>query len=126
MKARLPELLLAALAVVLAVGGVVGLTQDREVPAAAPAVAGSTDVAIEGYLFGPKALTVPVGSTVTWTQSDATKHTVTGGDAASKGLLDSENLAEGDTYEVSFDEVGAFAYFCVFHPNMQGTITVEG
>ena len=126
MKARLPELLLAAVAVALAVGGVVGLAQDREAPAAAPAVAGSTDVAIQGYLFGPKALTVPVGSTVTWTQSDATKHTVTGGDATAKVLLDSENLAEGDTYEVSFEEVGSFAYFCVFHPNMQGTITVEG
>ena len=42
------------------------------------------------------------------------------------GPLESPDLDTDATYEVTFDEAGAFAYICKFHPNMQGTITVEG
>jgi plastocyanin len=51
---------------------------------------------------------------------------VTGRDAASKLVLDSENLRDADTSEATFDAAGSYEYFCVFHPNMQGTITVAG
>jgi plastocyanin len=122
---RIPELLLAALAAALVVGGAVALAQDRDEPAA-EAAPGATEVAISGFLFGPKELTVPAGATVTWTSSDDTQHTVTGRDAAAKGILDSENLRSADTYAATFDAPGSYEYFCVFHPNMQGTITVEG
>jgi plastocyanin len=122
---RPPELLLAVLAAALVVGGVVAFAQDREEPAA-EAAPGGTDVAIAGFLFGPKQLTVQVGDTVTWTSSDDTQHTVTGRDPATKETLDSEGLRQADTYEATFDVPGAYEYFCVFHPNMQGTITVEG
>lgn len=119
-----PEVVLAVLAGVLVVGGVFGLAQGRDEPAPAPP--GSTEVAISGFLFGPKELSVRAGDTVTWTNEDSTLHTITGKDAASKASLDSENLRNTETYEVTFTDAGAYQYFCVFHPNMQGTITVEG
>ncbi|MEQ1786092.1 MAG: cupredoxin family copper-binding protein [Acidimicrobiales bacterium] len=115
---------MAVLAGALVVGGVIGLAQQRDEPAPAPP--GSTEVAISGFLFGPKELSVRPGDTVTWTNQDNTMHTITGKDAAAKASLDSENLRNADTYEVTFTDAGAFQYFCVFHPNMQGTITVEG
>jgi plastocyanin len=122
---RLPELLVAALSAALVVGGAVALVQDRDEPAPPPAP-GGTEVAIAGFQFGPKDLTVQVGDTVTWTSSDDTQHTVTGRDPATKGVLDSESIRRSGTYAATFDAAGAYPYFCVFHPNMQGTITVEG
>jgi len=113
------------LAAGLVVGGALAVAQDRPDPAA-PAAPGSTEVAIAGFQFGPKELTVHVGDTVTWTSSDNTQHTVTGADPATKEVLDSESLRAAGTYEATFDTAGAYAYLCVFHPNMQGTITVEG
>ena len=124
-RPKAPELVVAVLAVALVVGGAVAFTQDRDEPdvAAAP---GSLDVAIAGFLFGPKELTVGVGDTVTWTSADDTQHTVTGRDGDAKATLDSESIRQEGTYEATFDAPGSYEYFCVFHPNMQGTITVEG
>ena len=116
---------MAVLAAGLVVGGVVGLAQGRDEPVADPAP-GGTEVAIAGFLFGPEALTVRVGDTVTWTSSDDTQHTVTGRDGEAKATLDSESMRKDGTYAATFDGPGAYEYFCVFHPNMQGTITVEG
>ena len=50
-------------------------------------------------------------------------HTVTGVDG---DLLESPDLGDGATYEVTFEAPGSFEYICKFHPNMQGTIVVEG
>jgi plastocyanin len=124
-RPKAPEVVLAVLAAALAVGGTVALTQDRDEPAA-DAAPGSTEVAIAGFLFGPKQLTVRVGDTVTWTSADDTQHTVTGRDATAKAVLDSESIRQAGTYAATFEASGSYEYFCVFHPNMQGTITVEG
>ena len=116
---------MALLAAALVVGGAVAVARDRDEPAATSAP-GGTEVAIAGFLFGPKELTVQVGDTVTWTSSDDTQHTVTGRDPATKATIDSESLRQTDVYRATFEAAGAYEYFCVFHPNMQGTITVEG
>ena len=119
------ELLVAVLSAALVVGGAVALAQDRGDPAVPPA-SGGTEVAIAGFQFGPKELTVRAGATVRWTSSDDTQHTVTGRDPSTKAVLDSESIRGSGTYEATFDAPGAYEYFCVFHPNMQGTITVQG
>ena len=75
-------------------------------------------VEIEGFAFGPDAVTVAAGATVTWTNLDSATHTVTqNGDA----LLDSPDIADGDTYEVTFEEAGTYEYFCKFHPAMRAS-----
>ena len=115
---RPPELVVSGLAFALLVGAAVGLT--RSSPEAAPAAPG--EVAIQGFAFGPDALTVGAGTTVTWTNLDSADHTVTQNGA----LLDSPDLATDDTYEVTFAEPGTYEYFCKFHPAMRAAITVEG
>ena len=61
------------------------------------------------------------GTTVTWTNSDSTQHTVTADD----GSFDSGVLAQGQTFSHTFDTAGTIAYHCTIHPNMQATVTVQ-
>ena len=84
--------------------------------------------------FRPDTLTVPIGTTVTWRQGDAGFHTVTSGTVrqdpagvtpTSDGRFDSGRVAEGDTFEHQFTEVGTYPYFCAVHPaTMRGEIAV--
>ncbi len=123
-----PELIVGLLAAALLVGSVVGLTRTRDEggetktpePAAGEAV---TAIEIVDFSFGPKEATVAVGDTLTWTNLDSAVHTVTGKEGET---LKSDDLSMDATYEVTFEEAGTFEYVCKFHPNMQGTITVEG
>jgi len=34
-------------------------------------------------------------------------------------------LSQGDSGDLTFDEPGEYAYFCIFHPFMEGSVTVE-
>jgi plastocyanin len=68
------------------------------------------------------ATTVGVGETVTVTNEDTVGHTWTAVD----GEFDSGNLAGGESFEHTFDEAGEFDFFCSIHPDMAGSITVEG
>lgn len=84
---------------------------------------GEGEVSIENFAFGPGDITVSVGDTVTWTNLESSVgHTTTSDD----GIWASEFLTPGDTFEVTFDEVGTFTYFCSVHPSMTATITVNG
>ena len=116
---KAPELVVTGLAVALLVGSVVGLTNTAG--GGGPVEPG--EVRIEGFSFGPDAVTVAPGATVTWTNFDDTNHTIT---QNGSDLLNSPDLGNGDTYDVRFAEPGTYAYFCKFHPAMQATITVEG
>ncbi len=90
--------------------------------------AGEMTVTIESFAYSPAELTVPVGTTVVWTNEDDVAHTVTAGtpDAPEPDLFDSGSLGSGESFSFTFDEPGSFAYFCTLHPNMRATITVEG
>lgn len=66
--------------------------------------------------------TVGLGETVTVTNEDSMVHTWTAVD----GEFDSGSLAEGESFEHTFDEAGEFDFFCSIHPTMTGSITVEG
>jgi plastocyanin len=84
-------------------------------PPAAPAAAA---IGIHDYAYDPATLSIPVGTTVSWTNHDADSHTVTGSG------LKSKSLAAGETYSFAFMQAGTFAYACALHPQMKGTITV--
>lgn len=85
---------------------------------ASPAAAGA--VTIVDFGFEPAALSVAVGSTVTWTNDGSAPHTVKWSD----GTSESPNLGSGATYERTFDAAGEYPYVCGIHGSMKGTITV--
>jgi plastocyanin len=80
-------------------------------------------VAIKGFVYIPETVTVPAGSSVAWTNQDNAPHTSTGiGDAVS--ALDSGAIIFGQTFTQAFDTPGTYPYYCVYHPNMLGTVVV--
>ena len=78
-------------------------------------------VDIKGFAYDQATLTISKGTTVTWTQHDSAVHTVT---SVSGNVLDSQNLAKGETFSYTFDETGTFEYYCTNHPSMKGTVIV--
>jgi plastocyanin len=77
--------------------------------------------------YDPISVNVAVGTTVTWTNNDATLHTAVSGDPSSgpSGAFDSGYLAKGKTFEHKFDTAGSFDYYCTLHPFMIGQIVVK-
>ena len=81
--------------------------------------AADQDVAISGSSFSPRTVTVNVGDSVTWTNSDAQAHTATG-DGWNTG-----DLGTGDSGTITFQSAGTFDYICGIHPAMTGTVIVR-
>ena len=78
-------------------------------------------MAIASFAFDPEALTVAIGSTVTWTNDDDVTHNVF---STASDVLASPDIGEGDTYEVTLDAAGTIEYQCDIHEYMKGSITV--
>ncbi|GAA4292430.1 cupredoxin family copper-binding protein [Mycobacterium paraffinicum] len=89
------------------------------VTAPAAPVSGN-QVNIDGFAFAPATLTVPVGTTVTWTNRDEEPHTV----AASDGSFHSPGMGTGATFTHTFSDAGTFDYVCSIHPMMRGSVVV--
>lgn len=90
------------------------------------AVGGDTTVTISGNSFGGD-ITIAAGSTVTWVNNDSVGHTVTNGEngsAAADALFD-EPVADGGTFEFTFDTPGVYQVTCRIHSSMNMTITVQ-
>ncbi len=88
-----------------------------------PSATAQFDIVISGFEFGPGEAVVAVGTEVVWTNNDGFEHSVVAdGDA----FPASPTLGEGETYRVTFTEPGTYTYICGIHPQMTGTIVVEG
>jgi len=79
----------------------------------------------EGLAFGPAAVAVSSGTTVTWEWTgEGGSHNVSG----SNGNFESETVGEeGHTFEHTFEESGTHTYVCTPHEavGMNGAIHVE-
>lgn len=111
-------------------GAVFGLGCGLVLGLAAPANAASA-VAISGLAYVPSSLTVPAGTTVTWTHQDTgIPHSVTSDTGAfdssptCSGANTAGCLASGQTFSHLFSAAGTFAYHCHIHSFMHGTIVV--
>jgi plastocyanin len=89
--------------------------------AAGSVLAATTDVGIAGFSFSPKSVTINVGDTVTWDNSDAQHHTATADD----GSFDTGPISSGTPKSVKFSTAGTFAYHCSIHPTMTATLVVK-
>jgi plastocyanin len=96
---------------------------DDEADDEAAAAAGTVEAV--NIAFEPPRISVPVGATVTWTNQDVVRHTVTSGTPGeADGTFDEPLDAEGGTASATFDEPGTYAYFCDLHRNMTGEVVV--
>ena len=75
----------------------------------------------------PQDITINTGDTVKWDNVDTAAHTVTGGSPADgpSGVFDSSLLMAGLDYSFTFDDAGNYDYFCMVHPWMVGSVTVN-
>ncbi len=80
---------------------------------------------ITNFNFGQ--IEVDVGETVRFANADSVPHTVTAGTGLNPDLesFDSGLLGTGETYDLAFDTAGDYQLFCVLHPDMTTTVTVN-
>ncbi len=116
LSALAPALVAAAL--------VAGCGSDAEPADTAATATDAAAVKIEDFLYAPKTVTVASGAKVDFENLDKAPHTATIAEGALK--FDTGTLAKGKTKSVTFAEPGTYAYVCLFHPYMKGTVTVKG
>lgn len=112
MRTLIGLLLLASLAVV-----VPGCAAQAE----AKPVATSHVEMPPSYRFSPTVIEVPVGTAVTWHNSDNFTHSVR--------LLDGSGVNDvarpGQSVSITFTKIGTYKYDCAFHPHdMSGEVIV--
>ena len=76
-------------------------------------------IEIVEFTFYPAEVAIVKGGTVTWSQKDSIKHTVTGSD------FDSGELGQGQTFSHTFNEAGTFDFWCKIHSSMRGKVIVK-
>ena len=81
----------------------------------------TAEVKVDNFSFGPATLTVPVGTTVTWTNRDDIPHTVVSTDKVFKSKV----LDTDEKFSFTFDKAGTYPYFCSIHPKMTGSVVVQ-
>jgi plastocyanin len=110
----------AAMALALNLGALSATALASPAASAAPAPAGPT-VKIDNFVFGPEALTVTVGTTVTWINQDDIPHSVVANDKAFKSKV----LDTDERFSFTFTKAGEYGYFCSLHPHMTGKVIVK-
>ncbi len=85
-----------------------------------PAMAGETiRVAIDKLKFDPPQVSAHIGDTIEWTSSDFVAHTATARNKGWDVAIPAKGVGRG-----TLDHTGDVDYFCRFHPNMTGRISV--
>lgn len=89
---------------------------------AAPKPAATRKTTIKNISYLQPRITVAVGTTIEWTNSDPLPHTVTAVDKSFNSGL----IQPGKTYRHTFTKAGTFNYYCIPHPFMKGVVVVTG
>jgi plastocyanin len=105
---------------VTAVNSVGSASATHAITIVAPASTSVADVAIVDFAFSPQIITITAGTTVRWTNTGNFIHTST----SDTGLWDSGDIGSGGVFTRTFDTPGSYAYHCMHHLSMQGTIVV--
>ena len=83
--------------------------------------AANVAVKIDNFVFGPQTITVPAGTTVTWTNSDDIPHTAVSTD----GVFKSKVMDTDEKFSYTFTKAGTYSYYCSVHPKMTGQVVVK-
>ena len=111
----------AGLAMAVMIAMLLLLVGSPGVTAIDQASAGTAEVKIDNFSFGPQTLTVPVGSTVTWTNRDDMPHT----SVSTDGVFKSKVMDTDEKFSYTFAKAGTYPYYCSIHPKMTGQVVVK-
>ncbi len=112
---------IAGLAAALVLGTLGFGTGQKSYVASAQEKTSTMEVKIDNFSFGPVELTVPVGTTVTWTNRDDIPHTVVSTDKVFKSKV----LDTDEKFSYTFSKAATYPYFCSIHPKMTGKVIVQ-
>lgn len=124
-QAGILVLVLFAAGIITSCGSSTPAGPGNATPTPSPTASGDVTIRVTGInggmSFSPTTVTVKVGQTVTWQNTDSITHRM----LDNGGSFDSGTLSGGATSTpVKLTTVGAFPYHCTIHPSMTGTITV--
>jgi plastocyanin len=77
-------------------------------------------VTIRSLVFSPGQTHAKVGDTIEWINMDIVAHTATARGGEWKEVVIAEHKSTGQV----MSKAGTVEYYCRYHPNMHGTITV--
>lgn len=100
-------------------------TSTSTAPGAAAPPAGRVKIAYRNVAISPATVTITAGTSLTWTDFDATaiQHNVVV--QSGPQTFASPTLGMGSTYTFKFTKPGVYNYICTFHPTqMIGKVTV--
>ena len=81
---------------------------------------------IKDFLYDPEALSVAVGTKITFTNEDSAPHTATSGASpTADGVFETGTLKKGQVSASRSPRPGTFAYYCAIHPFMKGTVIAK-
>jgi plastocyanin len=112
---------IARLAVPAVAAAILLFAAGRGPVASAQQAPASMEVKIDNFSFGPAAITVAAGTTVTWTNRDDIPHTVVSDDKVFKSKV----LDTDEKFSYTFIKPGTYPYFCSVHPKMTGKVIVQ-
>jgi plastocyanin len=79
------------------------------------------EVRMRNNLYLPDTLTIAAGTAVRWVNDDADVHTI----SQAGGGFESGLLFARDAWTYTFNDPGTYEFYCLPHPYMRGTITVQ-
>ena len=94
--------------------------QAATTTAGAPEPAGAATITIVGMNFG-EPVTVPAGAQITIKNDDSAEHSVT---SQTAGQFDVHVDGNQQGTLTAPTEPGEYAFYCVYHPSMKGTLIV--
>jgi plastocyanin len=100
--------------------GLIAVAMALSVALVSPASAGTISVTIDKVVYAPVNVSARVGDTIEWNNVDLVAHTATARDK-SFDLMIFPNKKQSLTLK----KTGEFDYYCKFHPNMTGHISVK-
>jgi plastocyanin len=112
---------IASLALLVMIAMLLMFAGPRSVAANDQPSAATAAVKIDNFVFGPQTITVPVGATVTWTNSDDIPHTAVSTD----GVFKSKVMDTDEKFTYTFTKAGTYPYYCTIHPKMTGKVVVQ-
>lgn len=104
-------------------------TSAEVMPATTPAASTSAMmVTVNSTAFTPKTITIKVGETVTWTNSDTTAHNISSAAHPTHLVYPPLNLGmiqPGESKSLSFPTAGSYSYHDHIYPKLTGTVVVQ-